>query len=95
MKKVILFLCSIILFASQAWANQQCFIAKENDKVLINEFPEIEDKVEVIYPAVPEQFFQKTPKEGINLLFIARYFPNKGGKEAVQVMDILTKNNLN
>ena len=37
MKKTILFLCSIILFASQAWANQQCFIAKENDKVLINE----------------------------------------------------------
>ena len=37
MKKVILFLCSIVLCISQAWASQQCFIAKENAKVLINE----------------------------------------------------------
>lgn len=34
MKKIILFLCSIVLCASQAWANQQCFIAKENGNVL-------------------------------------------------------------
>ena len=37
MKKVILFLCSIVLCISQACASQQCFIAKENAKVLINE----------------------------------------------------------
>lgn len=37
MKKVILLLCSIILCAGQAWANQQCFIAKENGKILKNE----------------------------------------------------------
>lgn len=34
MKKIILLLCSIILYASQAWASQQCFIAKEDGKVL-------------------------------------------------------------
>ncbi len=37
MKKVILFLCGIILCAGPAWANQQCFIAKENGKVLRSE----------------------------------------------------------
>ncbi len=37
MKKVILFLCSIVLCTSQAWASQQCFIAKENRKILKNE----------------------------------------------------------
>jgi beta-lactamase class D OXA-29 len=37
MKKVILLLCSIILCAGQAWASQQCFIAKENSKILKSE----------------------------------------------------------
>lgn len=37
MKKVILFFFSIALCASQAWANQQCFIAKENSKILKTE----------------------------------------------------------
>jgi beta-lactamase class D len=34
MKKVILFLCSIILCAGPAWASQQCFLAKEKGQVL-------------------------------------------------------------
>lgn len=34
MKKVILFLCASALCASQAWASEQCFIAKENGKIL-------------------------------------------------------------
>jgi beta-lactamase class D len=37
MKKVILFLCSIVLCAEPVWASQQCFIAKENGKVLKSE----------------------------------------------------------
>lgn len=42
MKKVILILCSIVLCASQvsgsqAWASQQCFLAKENGKILKSE----------------------------------------------------------
>lgn len=37
MKKIILFLCSIILCAGPAWTSQQCFIAKENDRVLRSE----------------------------------------------------------
>ena len=37
MKKNILILCSIILCLNQSWASQQCFIAKENGKILVNE----------------------------------------------------------
>ncbi len=37
MKKVILFLFSFILCAGTSWANQQCFLAKENSKVLKSE----------------------------------------------------------
>lgn len=66
---------------------------EKTKRELLKEFPEVESKVEMIYPAVPEQFFQKTRKDGINLLFIARYFPQKGGEEAVKVMDYITKRN--
>src|SRR5471030_108016 len=34
MKKIILFLCSLILCANSAFANTNCFLAKENGKVL-------------------------------------------------------------
>lgn len=37
MNKLILFLFSIILCTRPAWPNQQCFIAKENAKVLTKE----------------------------------------------------------
>lgn len=37
MEKIILFLCGIILCASQAWANHQCFLAKEKGQVLKSE----------------------------------------------------------
>lgn len=37
MKKIILFLCSIILWAGSAWANQYCFLAKEKSQVLKSE----------------------------------------------------------
>jgi len=34
MKKVILFLCSVVLFSSQVFSAKNCFLAKENGKVL-------------------------------------------------------------
>lgn len=37
MKKIILFLCSLVLCASNAFASELCFIAKENGKVLKSE----------------------------------------------------------
>ena len=37
MKKIVLVLCSIVLCAGSALAKEQCFIAKENGKVLQSE----------------------------------------------------------
>lgn len=37
MNKLILFLCSIVLCAGTAWANHQCFLAKEKGQVLKSE----------------------------------------------------------
>lgn len=37
MKKIILFLCSVIISANTAFASASCFIAKENGKILISE----------------------------------------------------------
>jgi beta-lactamase class D len=37
MKKVVLFLCSLVLYTIQVWAGQLCFIAKENGEVLKTE----------------------------------------------------------
>lgn len=37
MKKVILLVCSIILYTEQAYANQQCFIAKEKNQIINEE----------------------------------------------------------
>ena len=70
--------CKKILSWTQATADE-----------LVKEYPEIKDKIEVVYPAVPIQ----EPKEhiGIYLLFVARYFEAKGGRLALDVMDKLTK----
>ena len=58
---------------------------------IIKEFPEIKDKVEVIYPAVPLKKYKKIKHEEINLLFVARYFYAKGGLETLEAFDYLTK----
>lgn len=58
---------------------------------IIKEFPEIKDKVEVVYPAVPLPKIKKKKHEGINLLFVGRYFYWKGGFHALEVMDKITK----
>lgn len=65
-------------------------------KGILKEFPEIEDKIEVIYPAMPAQKFKKSRFDGkIRLLFISRRFYFKGGLIAIEVMDRITKNNKN
>jgi len=66
---------------------------KFTEKELLKEFPEMKSKIEVVYPAVPEQNFRKNKKKEVTLLFIARYFQWKGGFEAVEVIDNLTRNN--
>ena len=54
-------------------------------------FPEIKEKLEVVYPAVPMPKIKKKKHEGINLLFVGRYFIGKGGAEVIRCFDYLTK----
>ena len=58
---------------------------------IIQKFPEIKNKVEIIYPAVPYNGYNKIKHNKINLLFIGRYFYAKGGMEALDIIDNLTK----
>ena len=50
----------------------------------IREDKEIRNKIKVIYPAVPPQKFKKDYNE-ISLLFVARYFHQKGGITVLKV----------
>ncbi len=58
---------------------------------IIKEFPEIKNKVEVIYPAVPVQKFGKKESEKITILYATRYFWLKGGLIALEVYRKLNK----
>lgn len=64
---------------------------KWSAKGILDEFPEIKEKVEVVYPGVPLQKFKKIKTEKIRLLFLSRRFYFKGGLYAVEVMNRLTK----
>lgn len=54
-------------------------------------FPEVKDKLEIVYPAIPSAKIKKNKHDGINLLFLSRRFYFKGGLHALEVMDRLTK----
>lgn len=58
---------------------------------ILREFPNLEKKVEVVYSAVPLPNIKRRKHSGINLLFVGRYFYAKGGCEALEVIDHLTK----
>ncbi len=68
---------------------------KTTAKELIKEFPEIKNKIEVIYPAVPLKIIKKENNKKIILFFSGRYFYEKGGLYALEVIDKLTKKHLN
>lgn len=82
--------------ARKILAKKQCkkIIAwtEETKKGILSLFPEIENKVEVVYPAVSFKQIKKE-KHGrkIFLAFTARYFYRKGGLHALEVFDRLTK----
>ncbi len=59
------------------------------------EFPDVKNKIEVVYPAVPLQKIRKTGHKGTNLLFVGRSFYEKGGLDALKAIDYLTKNHKN
>ncbi|PKM92361.1 MAG: hypothetical protein CVU81_00885 [Euryarchaeota archaeon HGW-Euryarchaeota-1] len=58
---------------------------------IVKEFPEIKDKVEVVYPGIPVQKIKKKEHKKINLLFVSRKFYFKGGLYVLEIMDKLTK----
>jgi len=87
-KKIIKYLKSPYCKKIIAWTNW-------SKQGIIKEFPEIKNKVEVVYPAIPEQKFKKIKTGKIVLLYASRRFYFKGGLYAVEVMDRITKENKN
>lgn len=65
---------------------------KETKKELVDVFPEIKNKIDVVYYAMPEQKI-KSKKKGkeIFLFFSGRHFYAKGGLHATEVISRLTK----
>jgi glycosyltransferase involved in cell wall biosynthesis len=54
---------------------------------IIKEFPGIKDKVEVVYPAIPEiKMLNKKKNKEFTIIFAARYFNLKGGLIALEVL---------
>ena len=65
---------------------------KKMEKELIHAFPKLNDKIELVYPAVPSiKNLKKDYNKEITLLFVGRYFYWKGGLHALESMDQLTK----
>ena len=62
-----------------------------SSKGILEEFPEIKNKVEIVYPGIPARKFEKKKSEKITLLFSSRRFLFKGGLHALEVIDRLTK----
>lgn len=54
-------------------------------------FPEVFEKLEVVYPAVRVKIRARKKNKKITLIFSGRYFYSKGGLHALEAMDILTK----
>ena len=62
---------------------------------ILRDFPELKDKIELVYPALPLRKVDERNYDKINLLFIGREFLGKGGEIALEVMDYLTKKHSN
>ncbi len=61
-------------------------------KDILKYFPEIEKKIEVVYPAIPEVKNLKKPKnKKLKIIFVARYFDIKGGLIALEALEQLRK----
>jgi len=60
-------------------------------KEIQEKFPEIKEKVTVVSYGMISPVFKKVKSKKIRLLFIGRYFHDKGGLHALEAMDKLTK----
>ncbi len=65
---------------------------KNTKKEILNFYPQLNNKIEVVYPAVPEiKNLRKKNNKKLKIIFVARYFDIKGGRMALEVLDRLTK----
>ena len=67
---------------------------KKTANEIISEFPEIKNKVEIIYPAIPlnvDKKIKKKKNEKITIIYATRYFWLKGGLIALEVLQKLKK----
>jgi len=61
-------------------------------KEILSVYPEVKNKVELVYPAIPEvKNLKKKKKKKLRIIFVARYFEIKGGLIALEVMEKLRK----
>lgn len=59
---------------------------------ILREFPDLKEKVDVLYPGIPYPKLKKNKKDKkIRLLYVAREFYTKGGGYAIDIMDKMTK----
>jgi glycosyltransferase involved in cell wall biosynthesis len=66
--------------------------SEHTKKEILKVFPEIKNKIEVVYPAVPEiRSLNKPKNKKLKIIFIARYFDLKGGLIALEVLENLRK----
>ena len=60
-------------------------------KEIISQFPEIKNKIEVVFPAIPLQKLNKKKNKKIKILYATRYFWLKGGIIALEVYGKIKK----
>jgi len=59
-------------------------------KEILKIYPEIKNKIKVVYPAIPEiKNLKKSKNKNLKIIFIARYFDIKGGLVALEVLERL------
>mgnify|MGYP003972003935 FL=1 len=67
---------------------------KVYDEFILN-FPSLREKMEIVFPAVPLIVEKKKIGEKVNLIFVGRYFYQKGGFHALKAMEKLVERNKN
>jgi len=58
---------------------------------ILRVFPEIKEKIEVVYPTVQTKKIIRKKNKEIVIIFSGRYFYSKGGLHSLEAIDILTK----
>ncbi len=65
--------------------------SEDTRRRILDNFPEIEDKIEVVYPALPLQKKMKKESKGLRIIYASRYFWIKGGLVALETLRRIKK----